>query len=34
MNAAREMLDELGSPARMTDATIGWLEQLAGPRVR
>jgi len=34
MNAAREMLEELGSPARMTDGTIGWLEQLAAARVR
>jgi len=33
MRAAREMLDELGSPGRMTDATIGWLEVLAAERV-
>jgi 3-hydroxyisobutyrate dehydrogenase-like beta-hydroxyacid dehydrogenase len=29
MQAAREMLDALGTPTRMTDGTVGWLEQLA-----
>jgi 3-hydroxyisobutyrate dehydrogenase-like beta-hydroxyacid dehydrogenase len=29
MQAAREMLDALGTPMRMTDGTVGWLEQLA-----
>jgi 3-hydroxyisobutyrate dehydrogenase-like beta-hydroxyacid dehydrogenase len=29
MAAAREMLDLLGTPSRMTQGTLGWLEQLA-----
>ena len=29
MEAAREMLDALGTPSRMTDGTLGWLQQLA-----
>ena len=29
MTAAREMLDALGTPSRMTQGTLGWLEQLA-----
>jgi 3-hydroxyisobutyrate dehydrogenase-like beta-hydroxyacid dehydrogenase len=29
MEAAREMLDALGTPSRMTQGTVGWLEQLA-----
>ncbi len=28
MEAAREMLGALGVPSRMTDGTVGWLEQL------
>jgi hypothetical protein len=29
MQAACEMLDLLGTPSRMTQGTLGWLEQLA-----
>jgi 3-hydroxyisobutyrate dehydrogenase-like beta-hydroxyacid dehydrogenase len=29
MEAAREMLDALGTPSRMTRGAVGWLEQLA-----
>jgi 3-hydroxyisobutyrate dehydrogenase-like beta-hydroxyacid dehydrogenase len=29
MAAAREMLERLGTPSRMTVGTLGWLEQLA-----
>ena len=29
MEAAREMLDALGTPTRMTDGTVAWLDQLA-----
>ena len=29
MEAAREMLDALGTPSRMTQGAVGWLEQLA-----
>jgi 3-hydroxyisobutyrate dehydrogenase-like beta-hydroxyacid dehydrogenase len=32
MAAAREMLDALGTPSRMTQGTLGWLEELAGER--
>lgn len=30
MRAAEDLLGELGAPARVTPATVGWLEQLAG----
>jgi hypothetical protein len=29
MEAAREMLDALGTPTRMTDGTVAWLDELA-----